>query len=78
MLQELTDHLELTGAEALRSWLARLLDWQLIGQSGRTQATCYFVQPELLRKFEGDAVPVGRLLRLRPPQPLSLPLVVVA
>ncbi|MEY4910337.1 MAG: hypothetical protein RL260_4055, partial [Pseudomonadota bacterium] len=54
--KELADHLELTGADALRPWLARLLDWQLVGQSGRTQATRYFVQPELLRSMAFPAV----------------------
>lgn len=54
--KELADHLELTGAEALRPWLARLLDWQLVSQSGRTQATRYFVQPELLRTMAFPAV----------------------
>lgn len=47
--KELTARLELTNADQLRPWLARLIDWGLVGQSGRTQATRYFVQPELLR-----------------------------
>ncbi len=47
--RELQQRLELAGAEQLRPWLARLCEWGLVGQSGRTQAARYFVQPELLR-----------------------------
>ena len=53
---ELTAHLELASAEYLRPWLARLIDWALIGQSGRTRATRYFVKPELLRTMSFPAV----------------------
>ncbi len=34
----------------------RLCEWGLVGQSGRTQATRYFVQPELLRSLAFPAV----------------------
>lgn len=47
--KELATKLELNGAEQLRPWLERLCEWGLVGQSGRTQATRYFVNPELLR-----------------------------
>lgn len=47
--KELAAKLELSSAGQLRPWLERLCDWGLVGQSGRTQATRYFVQPELLR-----------------------------
>ena len=50
--RELAIRLELSHADALRPWLRRLLEWKLLGQSGRTQATRYFVQPDLLRKLE--------------------------
>lgn len=36
--------------------LARLCAWGLVGRSGRTQATRYFVQPELLRSLAFPAV----------------------
>ncbi len=54
--RELTTLLELPDADALRPWLGRLGDWGLVGQSGRTQATRYFVQPELLRSLAFPAV----------------------
>lgn len=54
--RELAKLLELPDAEALRSWLARLCEWGLVGQSGRTQATRYFVQPALLRSLAFPAV----------------------
>ena len=40
----------------LRPWLDRLCEWGLVGQSGRTQATRYFVKPELLRTLAFPAV----------------------
>lgn len=49
--RELATRLELPDADALRPWLDRLCEWGLVGQSGRTQATRYFVQPELLRSL---------------------------
>lgn len=54
--KELATKLELSSAEQLRPWLERLCDWGLVGQSGRTQATRYFVQPELLRTLAFPAV----------------------
>lgn len=53
--RELAAKLELSGADSLRPWLDRLCEWGLVGQSGRTQATRYFVQPELLRTLEFPA-----------------------
>ena len=54
--RELSDTLELPSVEALQPWLKRLLDWNLVQRSGRTQATRYFVDPNLLRslKFTGE------------------------
>ena len=49
--RELAARLELGDSEALRPWLDRLCEWGLVGQSGRTKATRYFVQPELLRSL---------------------------
>lgn len=54
--RELSALLELPHTEALRPWLGRLCEWGLVGQSGRTQATRYFVQPELLRSLAFPAV----------------------
>lgn len=54
--KELVAQLELTQVEQLRPWLDRLCEWGLVGQSGRTQATRYFVQPELLRTLAFPAV----------------------
>lgn len=50
--RELSSSLELTSVEALQPWLKRLLDWQLVQSSGRTQATRYFVDPSLLRSLQ--------------------------
>lgn len=54
--KELVERLELTHADQLRPWLERLCKWELVGQSGRTQAMRYFVQPELLRTLAFPAV----------------------
>ena len=53
--RELAAKLELGNSESLRPWLDRLCEWGLVGQSGRTQATRYFVQPDLLRSLEFPA-----------------------
>lgn len=49
--RELAAALELPTVEALSPWLKRLLDWQLVHSSGRTQAMRYFVAPDLLRSL---------------------------
>lgn len=49
--RELATRLELPTVEALQPWLKRLLDWQLVQSAGRTQATRYFVDPNLLRSL---------------------------
>lgn len=49
--RELAKALELPTVEALALWLKRLLDWQLVQSSGRTQAMRYFVAPDLLRSL---------------------------
>ncbi len=54
--KELAGKLELASADDLRLWLDRLCEWGLVGQSGRTQATRYFVKPELLRTLAFPAV----------------------
>lgn len=50
--RELVTSLELPSVEALQPWLKRLLDWQLVQSTGRTQATRYFVDPSLLRSLQ--------------------------
>lgn len=48
--RELAQRLELADTEALRPhWLGRLLELGLVQQTGKTQATRYFVSPDLLR-----------------------------
>ena len=49
--RELIAALELPIVESLQPWLKRLLDWNLVQSSGRTQATRYFVDPSLLRNL---------------------------
>lgn len=49
--RELVAALELPTVEALTPWLKRLLDWQVVRSSGRTQAMRYFVAPDLLRSL---------------------------
>nr|MEE4266872.1 ATP-binding protein [Candidatus Krumholzibacteria bacterium] len=46
---ELAAALELPGPSSLRPWISRLEDLGLIGQTGRTRATRYFVDSSLLR-----------------------------
>lgn len=46
---DLARRLELHEVAALRPWLGRLVDLQLVITTGRTRATRYFVPPELLR-----------------------------
>ncbi len=58
--KELVERLELNHVDQLRPWLERLCKWELVQQSGRTQATRYFVQPELLRTL---AFPVVTTLK---------------
>ena len=50
--RELVTALELPTVEALAPWLKRLLDWQLVHSSGRTQAMRYFVAPDLLQALD--------------------------
>lgn len=61
---ELADQLELLDPAALRPWLRRLLEWELIDQTGRTKAKRYFVPPALLREAGLDKVTT--LMRVQP------------
>lgn len=60
----LTTHLELSGTEALGSWLGRLPALGLVTTSGRTKGTRYFVPPELLERLE--FTPRTTLTRIEP------------
>ncbi len=44
--------LALRSADELKYWIGRLKDWSLVGSRGRTKATEYFVDPEVLRRLE--------------------------
>ena len=66
--RELAGTLELPSVEALQSWLKRLLDWNLVQSTGRTQATRYFVDPGLLRSLNFAA---GTTLKRIEPHRLS-------
>lgn len=52
--RELAARLELSSVDVLPPWLKRLLDWKLVRCAGRTRATCYFVDPGLLRSLDFD------------------------
>lgn len=54
--RELAAALELSSVDVLQPWLKRLLEWGLVESAGRTQATRYFVAPDLLRSlnFSGE------------------------
>jgi len=54
--RELAQVLELSNIELLQPWLKRLVEWGLVLFTGRTQATHYFVNPELIRSLDFSAV----------------------
>jgi ATP-dependent DNA helicase RecG len=58
---ELVKLLELSHAEDLRHWIGRLKDWGVVNSRGRTKATEYFVEPEVLRtlEFQGETTLKG-------------------
>lgn len=51
-VRELAFVLELPSVEALQPWVKRLLEWALVRSAGRTRATRYFVDPNLLRNLD--------------------------
>jgi ATP-dependent DNA helicase RecG len=53
--RELAKALELPSVESLQPWLKRPLQWQLVHSAGRTQATRYFIDPQLLRSLDFSA-----------------------
>lgn len=50
--RELADRLELSTVDELQPWVRRLLDLGLVHHAGRTQATRYFIAPNLLRSMD--------------------------
>lgn len=50
--RELAGFLELDEVSGLASWMGRLQKFDVIRQQGKTQATRYFVDPQLLRKLD--------------------------
>nr|WP_244258970.1 ATP-binding protein [Cupriavidus gilardii] len=68
--RELVNALELSSVDALQPWLKRPLQWRLVLSAGRTQATRYFVDPELLRNLDFSAVTT--LKRIEPHRLLAL------
>ncbi|WP_250495335.1 hypothetical protein [Caballeronia sp. GAWG1-1] len=68
--RELIALLELGSPDALRPWLARLLDWEIVKSAGRTQATRYVVDPRLLRNL--DFAATTTLKRIEPHRLLAL------
>lgn len=68
--RELVKALELPSVEALQPWLKRPLDWQLVRSAGRTQATRYFIEPQLLRNLDFSGATT--LKRIEPHRLLAL------
>jgi ATP-dependent DNA helicase RecG len=58
---ELVKVLELSRAEDLKHWIGRLKDWGAVNSRGKTKATEYFVEPEVLRtlEFQGETTLKG-------------------
>jgi ATP-dependent DNA helicase RecG len=44
--------LELSRAEDLKHWIGRLKEWGVVNSRGKTKATEYFVEPQILRTLE--------------------------
>lgn len=58
---ELVKALELSRAEDLKHWIGRLKNWGVVNARGKTKATEYFVEPEVLRslEFQGETTLKG-------------------
>ena len=54
--QEVAGYLDLADVNALTSWMGRLQQLGLIGHSGKTRATRYFVEPDLLRRLDFSSI----------------------
>ncbi len=60
--RELAHSLELPSVDALQPWLKRLIDWNLVQSTGRTQATRCFIDPEVLRSLDfASTTPLKRI-----------------
>jgi ATP-dependent DNA helicase RecG len=60
--RELTTALMLGDVDSLRPWIGRLLDFGVVKSVGRTKATRYFVDPDILRGHElPTATTLGRI-----------------
>jgi ATP-dependent DNA helicase RecG len=48
-------------AEDLKHWIGRLKEWGVVNSRGKTKATEYFVEPEVLRtlEFQGETTLKG-------------------
>lgn len=68
--RELAASLELPSVEALQPWLNRLLDWAIVQSVGRTQATRYYIDPDLLKTL--DFAGQTTLKRIEPHRLLAL------
>lgn len=68
--RELVTALELPSVDSLQPWLKRPLEWQLVRSIGRTQATRYFIDPDLLRSL--DFAASTTLKRIEPHRLLAL------
>lgn len=68
--KELVQSLELPSVDSLQPWLKRPLEWQLVRSTGRTQATGYFIDPQLLRSL--DFSTTTTLKRIEPHRLLAL------
>ncbi len=58
---ELVKALELSRTEDLKHWVGRLKDWGVVNSRGKTKATEYFVEPQVLRtlEFQGETTLKG-------------------
>ncbi|OWT80048.1 MULTISPECIES: ATP-binding protein [unclassified Achromobacter] len=57
--RDLAHALELSSVELLNPWLKRLLDWGVVLVRGRTQATRYFVNEQLIRSLDFEDIPIS-------------------
>ena len=58
---ELAKALELSRADDLKHWIGRLKGWGVVNSRGRTKATEYFIEPQVLRTldFHGETTLKG-------------------
>ncbi len=68
--RELAKALELPSVDSLHPWLQRPLEWPLVRSTGRTQATRYFIDPQLVRSLDFSSSTT--LKRIEPHRLLAL------